>query len=151
MTLRHTATWSARCSASQGPQLIGGKLHPHRWAARSAACCVHVFSSCAGIAFNNTAADGQQWWNMTSAERSTAMARAAAVNLRNSPPANRPNAAAAAAITQLWEYYNHPHLLNRHCNQAHGTAVAVLVALGLACRLSVWVLVRIKVARKAQQ
>lgn len=88
---------------------------------------------------------------MTSAQRSTAMARAAAANLRASPAASRPDAAAAAAITQLWQYYNHPHMLNQQCNAARGTAVAVLVALGLACRLSVWVLVRIKVARKAQQ
>lgn len=108
-------------------------------------------SCCAGIALNSTAVGNQQLWNMTSAQRSTAMAQAAAANLRDSPAASKPDAAAAAAITQLWQYFNHPHLLNQQCNAARGTAVAVLVALGVVCRLSVWVLVKVKVARKAQQ
>lgn len=105
----------------------------------------------AGIIFNATTLSGQQWWNLPSSQRADALADAAAATLRDSPNEARSEAAAAAAITRLWQYYNHPRLLNDECQVAQGTAVAVLVGLGLLCRLLVFVIVRYKVARKAQE
>lgn len=105
----------------------------------------------AGIIFNATTLSGQQWWDLPSSQRANALADAAAAALRNSPKETRSEAAAAAAITQLWQYYNHPRLLNDECQVAQGTAVAVLVGLGLLCRLLVFGLVKYKVARKAQE
>lgn len=86
---------------------------------------------------------------MTSAER--ARAEAAAAKLASSLPESRQEAVAGAAITQLWQYYNRPYLLYSHCREAQGTAAAVLVGLGLFCQVLVFVLVKWKVARKAQQ
>lgn len=88
---------------------------------------------------------------MTSSQRADALADAAAATLRDSPNAGKSDAAAAAAITQLWQYYNHPRLLNDECQVSQGTAVAVLVGFGLLCRLLVFALVKYKVARKAQE
>lgn len=110
-------------------------------------CCDVV----AGTMFNATAISGRQWWNMTSVERADALAEAAAANLQSALPESRQEAAAGAAITQLWQYYNRPYLLEGHCRAAQGTAAAVLVGLGLLSRVLVFALVKWKVARKAQQ
>jgi hypothetical protein len=88
---------------------------------------------------------------MTSAQRALALADAAAVTLRDSPAESRADIAAATAITQLWRYYHHPHLLNHECRQAQGIAVAALLVMGMVCRLLVWVVVKVKVARKSQE
>jgi hypothetical protein len=88
---------------------------------------------------------------MTSAQRSLALADAAAATLRDSPASSRADIAAATAITQLWRYYHHPHLLNNDCKQAQGAAVGALLLMGVLCRLLVWVVVKFKVARKAQE
>lgn len=100
---------------------------------------------------NATAISGKQWWNMTSVQRADALVEATLENLQHSSAENRGEAAAAAAITQLWQYYNRPHMLDQQCRAAQGTAVAVLIGLGLLCRALVFVLVKWKVARKAQQ
>jgi hypothetical protein len=104
-----------------------------------------------GEIFNATAIRGQQWWNMTSADRATALTDAAMLSWRESPPESRGHAAAAAAISRLWQYYNHPQQLNQNCQEMEGTAMAALIGLGLLCRLVVWGLVKLKVNRKAQQ
>lgn len=88
---------------------------------------------------------------MTSAQRSLALADAAEATLRGSPADSRADIAAATAITQLWRYYHHPHLLNDECKQAQGIAALALLVMGVVCRLLVWVVVKIKVARKAQE
>lgn len=111
----------------------------------------NTFVAAAGTMFNATAISGRQWWNMTSVERADALAEAAAANLESSLPESRQEAAAGAAITQLWQYYNRPYLLEGDCRAAQGTAAAVLVGLGLLSRVLVFVLVKWKVARKAQQ
>lgn len=88
---------------------------------------------------------------MTSADRATALTDAAMLTWRQSPPESRGQAAAAAAISRLWQYYNHPQQLDKNCQEMEGSAMAALIGLGLLCRLVVWVLVRFKVHRKAQQ
>lgn len=71
--------------------------------------------------------------------------------LANSAPEDRSAAAGVVAITQLWQYYHRPQLLNWECRQQQRLAISVLTALGTAARLAVWVLVKWKVARKAQE
>jgi hypothetical protein len=112
----------------------------------AAACVLH-----AGISINATTSGQQQWWNMTSSQRANALAEAASATLRDSPAESRSEAAAVSAVTRLWQYYNHPDLLNQECRAAQATAVAVLLGLGLLCRVLVFVLVKYKVARKKQE
>jgi hypothetical protein len=84
------------------------------------------------------------------------MADAAAAAYRNSTAAGGSSAqqsaaAAVAALTQLWQFQSRPDLLQQDCGPQKVTAFAVLFGLGLACRLLVLLLVRWKVARKAQE
>jgi hypothetical protein len=62
-----------------------------------------------------------------------------------------PDAAAAAAMTQLWQYYNHPEYLYADCRPQQVRAYGVLAGLGLLCRLLLWLLVYVKVRRKASE
>lgn len=79
------------------------------------------------------------------------MAEVAAENLRNATPATRHSAAAAATVTQLWQYYNHPDLLTRDCHHQRIRAYTVMVGMGLVCRLLLWVVVKMKTHQKAQE
>ncbi|KAF8058431.1 ABCG25 [Scenedesmus sp. PABB004] len=92
-----------------------------------------------------------QWWRLSSADRSTAMAAAARRAHASAKGEARTTAAAAAAMTQLWDYYNHPANLANDCRSAELLAYGVLVALGLGCRVGVWCLVKWKVVHKSNQ
>jgi hypothetical protein len=96
------------------------------------------------------------WASMRSAQRADAMAATAAAAYRNSTAAGSSSsqqsaAAAVAALTQLWQSQSRPELLAQDCGPQKVTAFAVLFGLGLVCRLLVLLLVRWKVARKAQE
>lgn len=88
---------------------------------------------------------------MTSSVRSTALANAAQQNLQAASPANESQAAGIAAVTRLWQYYNHPHILEHQCYAQQTKAFVVLLVLGLGVRILVWCLAKVKVARKAQE
>lgn len=88
---------------------------------------------------------------MTSSQRANALVDVTAQALRDSPPGAKADAAAAAAVTELWQYYHKPSLLNDECGYARVNAIVVMAGLGVASRLAVWALVRWKVDRKAQQ
>jgi hypothetical protein len=93
---------------------------------------------------------------MRSAQRADAMAAAAAASYSSSTasgssPSQQSAAAAVAALTQLWQFQSRPELLQQECVPQKVTAFAVLFGLGLGCRLLVLLLVRWKVARKAQE
>jgi hypothetical protein len=109
----------------------------------------------AGLNFTTAnATTGQDWWQMNSIQRADAMAAAAteAYNTaRASNSADLPDAAAAAAMTQLWQYYNHPEYLYADCRPKQIKAYAVLAGLAILCRLALWLLVYVKVRRKASE
>ncbi|WIA22163.1 hypothetical protein OEZ85_004499 [Tetradesmus obliquus] len=108
-----------------------------------------------GLNFTTSnATAGQDWWRMSSVQRADAMAAAAAdayAAARASNSDGLPDAAAAAAMTQLWQYYNHPEYLHANCRPQQILAFALLGGLGLMCRLLLWLLVWFKVRRKASE
>jgi hypothetical protein len=93
----------------------------------------------------------QNWLKLNTTQRADAMATLAQQAMRNAtdPPVMR-DAAAATAMTQLWRYYHHPNDLAADCRRADLTAYLMLVGLGFAARVAVYLLVRWKVSRKAQ-
>jgi hypothetical protein len=116
-----------------------------------------LHNACCYVGLNFTTSNataGQDWWRMSSVQRADAMAAAAAgayAAARASNSADLPDAAAAAAMTQLWQYYNHPEYLHADCRPQQILAFVLLGGLGLACRLLLWLLVWLKVGRKASE
>ncbi|KAF8061902.1 ABCG21 [Scenedesmus sp. PABB004] len=101
----------------------------------------------------SAAADAQRWLGMGgSAARADVLADAAAAAHAGAADDDaRAVTAAAAALTQLWRFQSHPEALTQECGGARAAALGVLFALGLGCRLAVVLLVKWKVARKAQE
>jgi Flp pilus assembly protein TadG len=91
----------------------------------------------------------QTWWNMSSSARAGALAAAAQSNMQEQRDSTR--AAGIAAISQLWQYYNNPALLDDQCQHQQTKAFVCLTVLGVGCRLLVWLLVKYKVMRKAHE
>jgi ABC-type phosphate/phosphonate transport system ATPase subunit len=102
-------------------------------------------------ALNLDTAVGRNLWNLTSAERADALASAAADNLHKTAPGSQQSAAAAAALTQLWQYYNDPGLLTQQCSKEAYKAYFVLFGLGFICRILVWIVVKSKAHHKSQE
>jgi hypothetical protein len=77
-------------------------------------------------------------------------ATAAQYNQANTTKA-KSSAATIAALSQLWQFYSRPELLEEGCRQNQIIALMVLLGLGAAARLLVYFLVKIKVMRKASE
>lgn len=88
----------------------------------------------------------------STAQRTDAMVQSTAAQYHHATTAaEQSNAATIAALSQLWQYYSRPELLQRGCDHSRVLALAVLFALGAGTRLLVYVLVKVKVMRKASQ
>lgn len=86
---------------------------------------------------------------MTNSQRADALVDAGHHNFRHN--SNSSDAAGFAALTQLWQFYTQPELLERDCQRQQAKALIVPMVLGSLCRIMLFVLVRWKVARKAQE
>jgi hypothetical protein len=130
-------------------------LQKLRAAITNAAAAAAAAASADGNSSSPEDSNALDWASMRSAQRAGAMADAAAAAYRNSTAASSSGqqsaSAAVAALTQLWQFQSRPDLLEQDCGPQKVTAFAVLFGLGLACRLLVLLLVRWKVARKAQE
>lgn len=118
-------------------------------------CCLTAAAAAGetgATSFGDTS-DMQGWLTMHSKERADDMAEQAREGYQNATAAGTESstAAAAAALTQLWQYHSRPEILTDECSRRRTVAYSVLFGLGLVCRVLVLLLVRSKVARKAQE
>jgi hypothetical protein len=80
------------------------------------------------------------------------MVAAAAAAYDNAESAHdKSSAATVAALSQLWQFYSSPRLLEMGCRQSMEVAMTALGVLGVVTRLMVYVLVKWKVMRKASE